>query len=278
VSTPGPNHPDKQRIVEALAEEWAAIADLCAGLSDEQWHTATDCPGWTVKDNVSHIIGTELALAGEKLPDVELADRSHLKNPIGEANELWIEARRGTAPADVLAEFRAVTDRRLAALRAMSQADFDADSWTPAGQATYGRFMQIRVFDCWMHEQDIREAVGLPGHEAGTPAEVSLDEITTAVGFLVGKRAGAPDGARVRIALEGGVMRELLVEVTGRAAVVPALSGPPTAEVTMPFTLFMRLCGGRTTAEAALADGTIGLGGPDGELARRIATSLPFTI
>ena len=45
MSTPGPNNQDKQRIVDALAEEWTAIAELCAGLTDEQWHTATDCPG-----------------------------------------------------------------------------------------------------------------------------------------------------------------------------------------------------------------------------------------
>ena len=24
----------------------------------------------------------------------------------------------------------------------------------------YGRFMRVRVFDCWMHEQDIRDALG----------------------------------------------------------------------------------------------------------------------
>ena len=33
-------------------------------------------------------------------------------------------------------------------------------SFTPAGKDTYGRFMQIRVFDCWLHEQDIRDALG----------------------------------------------------------------------------------------------------------------------
>ena len=40
----------------------------------------------------------------------------------------------------------------------MSQEEWDAESFTPAGKSTYGRFMQIRVFDCWLHEQDIRDA------------------------------------------------------------------------------------------------------------------------
>ena len=38
---------------------------------------------------------------------------------------------------------------------------------TPAGPDTYGRFMRVRIFDCWMHEQDIRRAVGRPGHVEG---------------------------------------------------------------------------------------------------------------
>ena len=37
--------------------------------------------------------------------------------------------------------------------------------------------MRIRVFDCWLHEQDIRDAVGRPGGEDGPAASVALDEI-----------------------------------------------------------------------------------------------------
>lgn len=270
--------PDKERIVGALAEEWDVIAELADSLAVPDWGVPTDCPGWSVRDNIAHIIGTERMLAGESAPDVDVGERGYLKNPIGVANEPWIEARRTTAGPEVVAEFREVTGARLATLRAMSQSDFDAESWTPAGQATYGRFMQIRVFDCWMHEQDIREALGRPGHTSGPTAELSLDEITTAVGFLVGKKGSAPDGSRVRIAVHGGVERELLVEVDGRAKVVDSLSGPPTADVVLPFELFMRLCGGRTTAEAGLADARIRLSGPDSELAKRVVTNLAFTI
>ena len=73
----------------------------------------------------------------------------------------------------------------------MSDDEWNAESFTPAGMDTYGRFMQIRVFDCWLHEQDIRDAVGRPGHETGLAVEVVLDEMATALGFVVGKKAGA---------------------------------------------------------------------------------------
>ena len=90
-----------------------------------------------------------------------------------------------------------MTDPRAKTLEAMTAEEFDAPSWTPAGQATYGRFMQIRVYDCWLHEQDIRDSVGSPGNNSGAPANVAMDELSTALGFIVGKKAGAPGTARL---------------------------------------------------------------------------------
>ena len=40
---------------------------------------------------------------------------------------------------------------------------WDEQTLTPVGPGTYGLFMEIRVFDCWVHEQDVRRAVGRPG-------------------------------------------------------------------------------------------------------------------
>ena len=107
----------------------------------------------------------------------------------------------------------------------MGEDDFSAPSWTPIGQADYRRFMQIRVFDCWVHEQDVRDAVGRPGHEDGPVAEQAVDEIVRALGYIVGKKAGAPEGSSVTIELTGPVARSIHVAVDGRAAVVDRLPG-----------------------------------------------------
>ncbi|HEX9034602.1 MAG TPA: maleylpyruvate isomerase family mycothiol-dependent enzyme, partial [Streptosporangiaceae bacterium] len=177
--------------------------------------------------------------------------------------------------ADLLADFRSITAERLASLRAMPVADFNAPSWTPAGNATYARFMQIRIFDCWMHEQDIRAALGTAGNEGGPIAEQALHEVVLALGYIVGKRGGAPDGSRVRISLTGPIERDLYVVVDGRAKVTGTLDGEPTATLTMPSSLFLRLAGGREDAQAAL--GEVELGG-DAGLARQLAVNLAYTI
>ncbi len=269
----------KDRTIEALREEWASIADLLDDLSDEEWSKPTPLPGWDVQDNVAHIVGTESMLSGEPVPDVgEDPDHlEHVQNEIGKVNEAWVISMRQSPPSAVLERFRELTASRLATLEAMSDDEWDAEGFTPAGKDTHGRFMQIRVFDCWLHEQDIRDATGRPGNHTGLPVEVVLDEMTTALGFVVGKRAGAPTGSRVTFALTdgGSVVREIHVEVGERAQVVDALSGPATVTLTMPIGVMTRRCAGRV-GPAALRD-QITIEG-DHDLAERILANQAYTI
>ena len=266
---------DKERIVEALATEGDALDHLLTGLTDAQWEKDAPLPGWRVHDVVAHLVGTELMLSGEPTPDSGQDVRSypHVRNDIGARNEHYVQHFRAQSHAALLARFREVTAARLASLRAMPDEEFHAPAQTPAGEATYARFMRIRVFDCWVHEQDIRDAVGLPGGEDGVCAELSVDEITTALGFVVGKRGGAPDGSAITFELTG--FRTIHVAVDGRAKVVDELPGEPTARIALPLGVFTRLCGGRIDPAAVLS--AVSFDG-DEVLAERIATHLAFTI
>ena len=266
---------DKDVIVPALGDEWDAIGRLLESLSELEWERDTPLPGWRVRDVVAHLIGTELMLDGQDVPEpgTDVHALPHVRNEIGARNEKFVEHFRAQPPEKVLARFREITAKRLAALRAMSQEEFDAPSWTPAGEATYARFMRIRAFDNWMHEQDIRDAVGLPGTEDGRAAALSVDEISAALGYLVGKKGGAPDGSSVTFDLRG--KRVLHVAVDGRASLVERLPGAPTVRIILPLGVFTRLAGGRvdpvTVRSSIEFDGDI-------ELGERIVHNLAFTI
>jgi uncharacterized protein (TIGR03083 family) len=264
----------KDQVAEVLVGEWAALDRLLADLPAPEWARPTCLPGWRVTDVVAHLIGTEAMLTGEATPaiDVDVKALPHVRNDIAAFNEQWVVALRDKSPATMLARFRDVTARRTEALAAMSQADFDAPSWTPAGQATYGRFMRIRTYDCWMHEQDIRGTVRTPGNEDGPAATTSLDEAAQALGYVIGKRAAAPDGSTVVIDLTGPIRRTLTVEVDGRARLVDHSATPPASTLRLPSTLFLRLCGGRPADQDAVT-----LEG-DQDLGRRILNHLAFTI
>jgi uncharacterized protein (TIGR03083 family) len=268
---------ERDAMVDLLRREYDALAELSESLDEAAWDRPTCLPGWTVKDNLSHVVGTESMLLGEPTPDVDITHLSYLRNDVARANEAWIESMRPLPGAEVLDRFRTVTARRLDALDAMTQADFDAPSWTPAGpDETYGRFMRIRHFDCFMHELDQREALGVADRTDADHVASALTEPASGLGFIVGKRAGVPAGSSVRIHLHGPVDVTYLVDVGDRARVVDALDGEPTAGIDLDALLFLRLTGGRRDATPHLGT-DIALEG-DEALARQLATHLPFTI
>ena len=84
-------------LVEQLAETWASVSDLCADLTEDEWKTPTGCPGWSVQDNVSHLIDFESFALGRPRPDHSIGDLPHLKNDMGKINEVGVDARRSRA-------------------------------------------------------------------------------------------------------------------------------------------------------------------------------------
>jgi uncharacterized protein (TIGR03083 family) len=272
-----PTYVDKAGTVDLLRHQFGSLAAVCSPLSDDQWDAATCLPGWSVKDVLSHVVGTESMLAGVPAPSVDISHLDHMGNGVAEANEVWVESMRSLRGDELLDRFGQITGRRLASLEAMTQAEFDAPSWTPVGRdETYGRFMRIRHYDCFMHEHDIRDALGMPPRLDGRDIASALEEVSTGLGYIVGRRASMPEGARVRIDLTGTVSRTFLVQVEGRAVEVESFDQPPTVGVELPVTLFLRLTGGREDLHRS-GEVEIGFTG-DRSLGEQLVANLAFTI
>lgn len=269
---------DRDQIVPLLREEFAALVELGDRLSDAEWATPTCLPGWTVKDSLSHLAGTEAMLLGDPAPTVEVSHLSHMGNDIARANEAWVESRRAESGADVVAWFREVTDRRLVALDAMDQAAFDEPSWTPAGpDETYGRFMRIRHYDCFLHEHDMRAALGVADRDDPRHVASALTEPAGALGYIVGRKARLPAGTTVRLAVTGALEDAWLVEVAERASVVDHLDGEPTVAVEMAVMCFLRLTGGRREDPTEAVPAGVTISG-DQALGEQLVANLAFTI
>ncbi|GBG36612.1 maleylpyruvate isomerase family mycothiol-dependent enzyme [Mycobacterium montefiorense] len=272
---------DKPDVLNGLFAVWDSIDALLAALPEAQWRAVTPLPGWDVQGVVSHIIGTESFLEGVSAPepDIDVKALDHVRNDIGAMNECWVRHLGGQSGSSVLAKYRAVTEGRRDALRAMSEQDWNAETFTPAGPDSYGRFMRIRVFDCWMHEQDIRMAIQRPSTDAelqGSASQLSLDEVAATLGFVVGKRAKAPDGSRIHFDLTGPLTRSIRINVDGRAQLVEDFDGrEPTATVRADALQFTRLAGGRPMCPARPQD--VELAG-DADVAARIVERLNFVI
>ncbi len=264
-------------VIALLIEEWGALEALCSSFDESDWTTPAPLPGWTVQDCISHIIGVELMLMGEPAPDVAVDHLDHIDDPVNALLETYIEVRRPHTGAEVLDELRAVTATRSDTLRAMTDEDLDRVGPSPIGDVPYRDFMQVRLFDCWMHEQDIRIALDRPGHETGPiPRTILTTRFPSALGFIVGKRAGAPDGSSVVFDLVGGPVDGFNVVVDGRARVVDETPADPTVRITVPFQSFVALCGGRFDRAEADTRGGLRIDG-DQDLGTDVLDNLAFT-
>ena len=271
---------DKAEVLDGLFASWDDIEQFMANVPEADWQRPSALPGWSVHDVLAHIIGTESMLAGTPTPEsgVEVSGLDHVRNPIGELNEHWILALRNESAEAMLTRYREVLAQRRAALRELSADVWNGVTATPAGPDSYGRFMRIRTFDCWMHEQDIRQAVGRPSSDAelaGPAARLALDEIAASMGFVVGKLGKAPDGSRVAIELTGPMARVIRVAVEGRAAVVDEFNAEPTTVIRLDGLQFTRLCGGRPLCEAR--SDAIEFDG-DAQVGQRVVDNLNYVI
>ena len=272
---------DKSEVLSGLFAVWDSIDALLDGLPESGWQAATPLPGWCVKAVASHIIGTESFLAGVAAPqpDIDVSALEHVRNDVGVLNECWVRHLSGESGAGVLERLRAVTNDRRTALTGLSDEDWNAQTLTPVGPESYGRFMRVRAFDCWMHEQDMREALSRPSSDDeldGIPSQLAFDEIVGTMGYVVGRLAKAPDGSRILFELTGPLARSIRVSVDGRAQVVDDFGGQePTATIRLDGLQFTRLSGGRPMSAARAQD--IELGG-DKDVAARVADHLNFVI
>ncbi|HEY1825337.1 MAG TPA: maleylpyruvate isomerase family mycothiol-dependent enzyme [Acidimicrobiales bacterium] len=265
-------------ITDALEETWSSVERTLQGREEEVYALATPCPGWSVRDVLSHLFGFELMLRGVPVPTHDGEWPSHVKNPIGEFNEAWVDAYRDAPGVEVLEIFRRTARESVERLRALSEEDWDKVGWSPEGDRPYHRFMETRVLDSWIHLQDIRDALLEPSDDHGPGEEIVLNRFEGSLPFVLGKRVAAPEGTVVRINLSGRLARSILLAVTdGRAQTLESSAQTPDLELTTPVALFWRRAAGRISAEAFLGASATDVRG-DRDLARRLAESLVVMI
>ncbi len=260
---------DPSTIRAALEESFDALETLGTDLTSAEWETPSLCPDWTVRGVFEHLVGIENALVSW------IPDAADTPPPFSLARTFAKEV----AELDALAfmkEVRGVLGRRRRDLRVLGPSDLAQPSWTPVGPGTYGRFMEIRVFDFWVHERDITTPLGRPTDDTGVRAKIALAEVEGSLGYIVGKKVGLPDGRSIVFHLSGPLARDIVVVVDGRARVVEKAT-VPDVEIWTDMLTFIQLACGRIDPQEPIDLGTI-LWRGDAELGERAARNLRFTM
>ena len=251
-----------QQVVDMMEHVWSSIDSLCSPLTEAQWKTPTDCPGWSVQDQVSHLVGAESGILGNPRPDHTPEDTSYVKNDVGQSNEIVVDFRRSWPGQQVLDEFRELTGQRLSFLRGLTDEGFAAETPTPRGPGTITEFVRIRIMDAWVHEQDIRRALGIPGDLESAAAAHAVGRVARAMPFVVARKASAPDGVTVVFDITGPAGQVVPVAVEGgRGSQLDAEPESPTVKITCDVETFACLGCGRWDPAEALRSGKITVAG-----------------
>jgi len=258
------------------------VVALLRELDPEDWDKPTELPGWDVRAVAAHLAHLEGELAGRPQEQVEVPEAPHVKGFLGQYTEAGPVARRTWEPSRIIDELEEVVAERRAALASSPPEDPSAlgPSFAALAGWSWETLLHNRPFDVWMHEQDIRRATGRPGH-LDTPGAAHADRvITRAMGMVVGKKGGARPGQSVLFHRDGVAHPDLpetvavLVGDDGRARPVDPtqLSGTPTATLRLSWVDWIRLGGGRATADQV----EVALEG-DEELGRRVLAGMAVT-
>jgi uncharacterized protein (TIGR03083 family) len=256
---------------------WSSVQDfvvLLDELSPDEWTRPTDLAGWDVKAVASHTAHLESLLAGGPEETAEVAEAAHITSPMGQFTEIGVITRRDRDPASIVAEIREVTARRRAELQAAPPEDASAPAPGIFGMIGWNTrtLLRNRPLDVWMHEQDVRRAVGRPGGLDSPGAGHTADYLVEAFGFVVGKKVAPPAGTTAVLEVEGSAPIAVEIGPDGRGRRAEVAPAEPTVHLAMDRESFILLAGGRRAAEP----GAVVVSG-DQELGRRIVDQLATT-
>jgi uncharacterized protein (TIGR03083 family) len=212
--------------VDALDADREAILKIGTVLTDEEWATASGCPGWSVKDVLAHL-GALLRLV---IDPASLPDAAGLGTE--RAQDLYVESRRGWTPAQVLADYEWVSLPAFQALEGLAGLDQEV----PLGDlGTYPASLipAAYAFDHYTH---IRADLFAPrGALAGPPPPSDELRLVPALDWI---EAALPQQNAERIAALTGAVR---ISVTGPGGRTLRLGpGDPVAEISSDAPAFVR--------------------------------------
>lgn len=257
---------DRERLA-GYVETWhRACADLVSvarAIPEAQWHQTTDLPGWDVKDNVAHTAHLEAVLAGASEETIPVEGAGHIRSLSGHYTEQGVLARRERSMSELADEIEQSVATRYAELRANPPTDGSAPAPVTPGGVPWDveTLLANRPLDVWMHEQDIRRAIGQPGGYDSPAAVHTIRRLGAGLPMVLGKRVAPPAGTSVLVEVpEADYRVGAEVGPDGRAALADPTD--PTVRITLAPEPFVVLAGGRRRPEdvESRIEGDAGLG------------------
>jgi uncharacterized protein (TIGR03083 family) len=146
------------------------LIELLASLSPDDWNKPTIARLWTVKDVAAHLLDTNMrtisyAQGYEMAIATQINSYQDLVAYLNELNATWVNAMKRVSPQLLIQQLESSGKQyieHLNTLKPFEQAKYPV-SW--AGESTSLNWFDIarEYTEKWHHQQQIRDAVGVPG-------------------------------------------------------------------------------------------------------------------
>ncbi len=246
-------HSQLQPYIDAWTHSIEAISELVAPLAEGEWNRPTECPGWSVRDVVSHVIGFETEALGDPRPIHSLPrDLYHVKDEFSRYAEVQVDMRRCHTAPEMTSELEYTIIRRSRQLRNETREPETMVRWLMGQQASLKDVLKARVFDVWAHEQDLRRALGKPGNLDSPGAVIARDVLLPRLPEVIAKDPAARPYLAVVFDVHGQLefMRTVRISGEGETSIDGHVSLGPAVTLTMDWETFVRLTCGRTRGDA----------------------------
>ncbi|GHF11612.1 hypothetical protein GCM10017786_51770 [Amycolatopsis deserti] len=183
------------------------LLTLLESLSAQEWSAPTVCPGWTVHDIAGHILNDYMRrLSGSRdgFAGAKFANDETLPAYLARVNDEFVRAMRQCSPqliVQLLTVLGPELDRLWATFDLTAPAALDV-SWAGDGPSPAWLDIAREYTEFWVHQQQIRDAVGRPGADQLELAGPVLDAFMRALPHTL-RDVVRPEGTAVRVTLDG---------------------------------------------------------------------------
>ena len=259
--------------VPLFPEERTSLLDVLSSLTPADWSRDTSCPGWSLKNIAAHLLADDFGRlssgpgphqdAGFK-PSSAATFEADLLTFIKVQNEAWIAAARRLSPRliiDLLRWSGGETQTYFESLNPDAMASTGV-SW--AGEERSANWLDLarELTERWLHQQQIREAAGIPPLYDPHIFVPVLDTFVRALPHTF-RNTDAPQGTLVRLtvtdvgpALASPLRYDLIRDAAAWRLAQP-LDSDPDAQATIPAETAWRVFTKGITKPDAIALSTL---------------------
>lgn len=188
-----------------------SLISLLKNLSPEGWNAKTCYPSWKVKDIVVHLFQTgigRLSKQRDNFPNAEKPepmDFSTLVDLIAQSNKDWSDNFGNNISSQLILDLIKVTEKQLSDfILTQNLMDNAYYSVVWAGETKSGNWFDLarEYTERWIHQQQIREAVGAPSITSKKYLSPVINTLVRAIPYWY-ETVDANEGARILIEING---------------------------------------------------------------------------